>query len=32
MVGMTENPVELQPELNSDAVNELMKDFVGKFG
>ena len=31
MVGMTENPVELQPALNSDAVNELMKDFVGKF-
>ena len=31
MVGMTENPVELQPELNSEAVNELMKDFVGKF-
>ncbi|MBT3338867.1 MAG: HD-GYP domain-containing protein [Anaerolineae bacterium] len=31
MIGMTNNPVELQAEPNSAALNDLMKDFAGKF-
>lgn len=31
MVGKTDNPIELQTELNASAVDDLMRDFEGKF-